>query len=98
MIADAWYSVTGYHLRMGTKDNQVNSVEKAVNKLDPLNCLEHTADRQQLLCVIEANENLLPSGTIIFVLRKFLSSLKLTGLTEICKQNSWSLRGRKREV
>ena len=62
MISDAWYSVTEYHLRMGTKDNQgnsVNSIERAVNKLDALNCLEHTANRWQILCVIEENEKLL---------------------------------------
>ena len=62
MIADAWYSVTEYHLRMGTKDNQgnsVNSIERAVNKLDALNCLEHTADRWQVLEKIEENEKLL---------------------------------------
>lgn len=62
MIADAWYSVTEYHLRMGTKDSQgnsTNSIEKAVNKLDALNCLAHTADRQQILCAIESNEKLL---------------------------------------
>lgn len=62
MISDAWYSVTEYHLRMGTKDNQgnsVNSIERAVNKLDALNYLEHTADRWQILRVIEENEKLL---------------------------------------
>ncbi|HCJ07526.1 MAG TPA: HNH endonuclease [Lachnospiraceae bacterium] len=62
MIADAWYSVTEYHLRMGTKDaqgNSTNSIEKAVNKLDELDCLDHTADRQQILCAIESNEKLL---------------------------------------
>lgn len=62
MIADAWYSVTEYHLRMGTKDSQgnsVNSIERAVNKLDALNCLEHTADRRNILAIIEKNEKLL---------------------------------------
>lgn len=62
MIADAWYSVTEYHLRMGTKDSKghsVNSIERAVNKLNALNCLEYTADRQQILCTIELNEKLL---------------------------------------
>lgn len=62
MIADAWYSVTEYHLRMGTKDSQgnsVNSIERAVNKLDALNCLEHTADRMQVIEAIENNERLL---------------------------------------
>lgn len=37
MIADAWYSVTEYHLRMRTKDNQgdsVNSIEKVLFELD----------------------------------------------------------------
>ncbi len=60
MIADAWYSVTEYHLRMGRKDSQGNSdnsIERAVNKLDELNCLDHTAGRQQILCAIESNES-----------------------------------------
>ena len=62
MVADAWYSVTEYHLRMGTKDSQgnsVNSIERAVNKLDALKCVEHTADRWQVLEKIEENEKLL---------------------------------------
>ena len=62
MVADAWYSVTEYHLRMGTKDSQgnsVNSIERAVNKIDALNCLEHTVDRWQVLEKIEENEKLL---------------------------------------
>lgn len=62
MIADAWYSVTEYHLRLGTKDskgNSVNSIERAVNKLESLGCLEHTADRMQILEVIEKSEMLL---------------------------------------
>lgn len=62
MIADAWYSVTEYHLRMGTKDSQgnsVNSIERAANKLDTLNCLEHMADRRQVIEKIEENEKLL---------------------------------------
>lgn len=62
MIADAWYSVTEYHLRMGTKDgmgNSVNSIERAVNKLDALECLDHTADRQAVIAVIADHEELL---------------------------------------
>lgn len=62
MIADAWYSVTEYHLRMGTKDNQgnsVNSIERAVKKLDDLNCLDHMADKAKIIEVIEGNEKLL---------------------------------------
>lgn len=62
MIADAWYSVTEYHLRLGTKDskgNSVNSIERAVNKLESLGCLEHIADRMQILEVIEKSEMLL---------------------------------------
>lgn len=42
MIADAWYSVTEYHLRMRTKDSQgnnANSIERAVSKLDALTVL-----------------------------------------------------------
>lgn len=62
MIADAWYSVTEYHLRMGTKDgmgNSVNSIERAVNKLDSLGCLEHMADRLTILSVINEQDALL---------------------------------------
>lgn len=42
MITDVWYSVTEYHLRMGTKDslgNSVNSIERVVNKLMHLTVL-----------------------------------------------------------
>ena len=49
MIADAWYSVTEYHLKMGTRDtrgNSVNSIERAVNKLNEMNCFEYTVDRR----------------------------------------------------
>lgn len=62
MIADAWYSVTEYRLRMGTKDsagNSVNSIERAVNKLDALKRLEHTADRSKILTVIDEQSVLL---------------------------------------
>ena len=62
MIADAWYSVTEYHLRLGTKDSQgnsVNSIERAVNKLESLGCLKHSVDRIQILEVIEKSEVLL---------------------------------------
>lgn len=62
MIADAWYSVTEYHLRMGTKDgmgNSVNSIERAVNKLDGLGILEHMADRLTILSKIEKQATLL---------------------------------------
>lgn len=62
MIADAWYSVTEYHLRMGTKDgmgNSVNSIERAVNKLDALGRLEHMADRLTILSVINEQDTLL---------------------------------------
>lgn len=62
MIADAWYSVTEYHLRMGTKDghgNSVNSIERAVKKLNSLNCLDHMADRDTVMSVIESQEKLI---------------------------------------
>lgn len=62
MIADAWYSVTEYHLRMGTKDgmgNSVNSIERAVNKLDSLRHLGHMADRVTILSVISEQDSLL---------------------------------------
>lgn len=62
MIADAWYSVTEYHLKMGTRDtrgNSVNSIERAVNKLNEMNCFEYTVDRRQILEKIKENEKLL---------------------------------------
>ncbi len=62
MIADAWYSVTEYRLRMGTKDgvgNSVNSIERAVNKLDALEKLENTSDRQTILLAIDEYKTLL---------------------------------------
>lgn len=62
MIADAWYSVTKYHLRMGTKDthgNSVNSIERAINKLDSLESLDHMADRVTIISAIEKQDNLL---------------------------------------
>ncbi len=62
MVADAWYSVTEYHLRLGTKDsqgNRVNGIERAVNKLASLNQIEHTDDRRQVLDVIAGNGKLL---------------------------------------
>lgn len=62
MIADAWYSVTEYHLRMGTKDSQgnsVNSIERAVNKLDALGILDHQADRVTIISFIKEQEKLL---------------------------------------
>ena len=31
MIADAWYSITKYHLKMGTKDTRGNSVNNSVH-------------------------------------------------------------------
>ncbi len=62
MIADAWYSVTEYHLRMGTKDtqgNSVNSLERAVNKLDLLQKLDHKADRDTVIEEIKKRDKLL---------------------------------------
>lgn len=62
MIADAWYSVTEYHLRMGTKDgqgNSVNSIERAVNKLYALEFLEPMADRSRIISVIGQQGRLL---------------------------------------
>lgn len=59
MIADAWYSITKYHLKMGTKDtrgNSVNSIERAVNKLNEQNYFEYTVDRRQILEKIEENK------------------------------------------
>ena len=62
MIADAWYSVTEYHLRMGTRDvqgNSVNSIERAVNKIDELGLIEHAADRADVISIIDKNGKLL---------------------------------------
>lgn len=62
MIADAWYSVTAYHLRMGTKDrqgNSINSIERAINKLDSLNCLDHVADRDTVISVIKSQDRMI---------------------------------------
>lgn len=86
MIADAWYSVTEYHLRMGTRDangNSVNSIERAVNKLDGLGKLDHAADRDTVLEVINSNNDLLHdekyqiSKNVPYrVLASFLSEIK----------------------
>ena len=62
MIADAWYSVTVYHLKMGTKDasgNSANSIERAVNKIDKLNCLDYYADRNTVITVLCENSELI---------------------------------------
>lgn len=61
MIADAWYTVTEYRLRMGTKDtkgNSINSIERAVNKLSALNVIEATADRECIINLISGNDSL----------------------------------------
>lgn len=62
MIADAWSSVKEYHLCMGTKDakgRSVNSIERAINKLDSLQCLEYMADRDTVLELIRQQDKLL---------------------------------------
>ena len=62
MIADAWHSVTEYHLHMGTLDshgNSVNSIERAVNKLNALGCVEHNADRETILLTIREHDALI---------------------------------------
>ena len=62
MIADAWYSVAEYHLCMGTKGADgisVNSIERAVNKLNSLGLLDFQADRTRILSVIGENHALL---------------------------------------
>lgn len=62
MIADAWYSVQEYHLRMGTKDNEgksVNSIERAIYKLGTLDCIEITTDRKAILDLIQKQDKLL---------------------------------------
>lgn len=62
MIADAWYSVTEYHLRLGTKDmhgNSVNSIERAVIKLNELGQLDHLADRDMIVRTVKSYDKLL---------------------------------------
>ena len=64
MIADAWYSVTEYHLRLGTKDMHgysVNSIERAVIKLNELGQLDHLADRDMIVRIVKSYDKLLPT-------------------------------------
>lgn len=62
MIADAWYSVTEYHLKLGTRDihgKSVNSIERAINKIKDLKQLETTSDRKVILELIKRESELL---------------------------------------
>lgn len=62
MIADAWYSVTEYHLRLGTKDshgNSVNSIERAVKKLAALGVLESTARRDDIISLTKQSDKII---------------------------------------
>lgn len=62
MIADAWYSVSEYHLHLGLKDrngNIMNSLERAVNKLVKNSTLKSTATREEIINTIKEFDNLL---------------------------------------
>lgn len=64
MIADAWYSVTEYHLHLGLKDrqgNSMNSLERAVYKLREVSEIENTACREEIIQEIKANETYIHS-------------------------------------
>ncbi|NBK93879.1 HNH endonuclease [bacterium 1XD21-13] len=62
MIADAWYSVSEYHLHLGLKDrngNIMNSLERAVNKLIKNSTLKSTATREEIINTIKEFDALL---------------------------------------
>lgn len=60
MIADAWYSVIEYHLHLGPKNTNgkvMNSLERAVIKLEQLSELPHDADEYHIIEEIKAHDN-----------------------------------------
>lgn len=62
MIADAWYSVSEYHLHLGLKDgtgNIMNSLERAVNKLIKNTELESDASREKIMAEIKKQSKLI---------------------------------------
>lgn len=62
MIADAWYSVSEYHLHLGLKDGTgkiMNSLERAVNKLIVHSELDHEANRDKIMAEIKRQNQLI---------------------------------------
>ncbi len=62
MIADAWYSVSEYHLHLGLKDGTgkiMNSLERAVNKLIARSELEHEASPDKIMTEIKRQNQLI---------------------------------------
>ena len=56
MIAGAWYSVVEYHLHLGPKNSNgkvMNSLERAVIKLEELSQLPHDADENTIIAAIK---------------------------------------------
>ena len=56
MIAGAWYSVVEYHLHLGPKNSNgkvMNSLERAVIKLEDLSQLPHDADENTIIAAIK---------------------------------------------
>lgn len=59
MIADAWYSITEYHLHLGLKDKNgtiMNSLERAVNKLISVSHINSSATKEEIILEIKKNE------------------------------------------
>lgn len=60
MIADAWYSVVEYHLHLGPKNANgkiMNSLERAVIKLEQVTKLPHNADEYSIIQAIKVYNN-----------------------------------------
>lgn len=60
MIADAWYSVVEYHLHLGPKNANgkiMNSLERAVIKLEQVSKLPHDADEYSIIEAIKVHNN-----------------------------------------
>ena len=62
MIADAWYSVSEYHLRLGPKDangDSMNSLERIVCKLMSISDIKSSASREEIISIIKKNERMI---------------------------------------
>ena len=62
MIADAWYSISEYHLCLGLKDGTgkiMNSLQRAVEKLIENTELEPDAGREKIIAEIKKNSRLI---------------------------------------
>ena len=62
MIADAWYSVNEYHLHLGPRDREgkiVNSLERAVCKLQSQCDMKNNASREEILLALKRSGQLL---------------------------------------